>query len=1419
MTKMAIEDGDLPDAVYEAQKRFALAWREGGEPAIDDYLGDAQHRHLLLAELIPIDMECRLLRSLPVALDDYQRRYPDHFADAGRAANLVQIWAELDSRRAEATRPMAAFSAGMTVGPFKLRESLGDGGMGVVYVADQLEPVRRRVAVKFIKPGPASSQILARFEQERQALALMDHPNIAKVLDAGTTDTGAPYFVMEYIKGEPITHYCDVARLTPRERLELFIPVCQAVQHAHQKGLIHRDLKPSNILVALYDGKPIAKVIDFGVAKATGSKLTDQTVYTEAGKVLGTPEYMAPEQAELTNLDIDTRADIYALGIVLYELMTGSVPFGRTPRQPVDLLGLLRMIKDVEPTKPSTKVSTLEVDSEAAKARRTDPKKLAGQLRGDLDWIILKCLEKERSRRYESATDLAADIERHLRNEPVLAGPPSAAYRVRKFVGRYYRPLAVAGLALSVMGVLATVSWNQVLQSRRRAEDALAVAKAANAETAEQRNKEKEASRQLREVLSYSTFRLAHHPSEMVDQNGARSALLTIPAEHRDWAWWHFYNSLRGGYAELLGHSDQLQALAFSPDGKWLASASFDSSVRIWNALTGVEHLTLPVRVGRVFALRFDPNSRSLIIAYSRPDDSPQFLWSKYPENPSCLLSRWDIATGQLQVTDGVDGNLNGVSFNHDGTEFVSAVSKTTDFRSSEDGRSYSFRSIHDVRVFSSTTLKQLRAFPGRLAATFSPDGSLIAAFSNDECKHIRLIDSKSGAIRVELPWEKYHRSTDSGYDPACPGLEFTPDGKYLAASGKGFVLWDYRSATEKLVRRDWFNGRICPDGSHVVVDHRGGFVFASLNADQEIPLRGAGPLIALSPEGTRIATAGSYCSIALHDLRSPVQLPNFTYRASGNENVGRPIVNPATNTLAFLDSVNAQFCVCDFGSGDLIKSLPQTERNLGSGSINRFGTVLAFSDMTSTHVWNCKTGAKLATLSVGTYDALLEMHAISLSDDGNLVAITAGKAVVIHDMTTGMSRRYEVASPATFVTLSPDGVHFASGHIDGSVIFWDRIAGKPLWSTRSSNAITAIAFSQDGSQIISGTFGGAVLVWSVDGGREIARLRSEGANSVWAVAIGKDGRTAVAGGEDKVISIWSLPSGKIKTSLEGHAKPIRFVGFTEDDAKLISADDCTVITWDAANTTLPLAVLHGHTDHVRDVAFSPDGRWLASLGGDQKARLWGCVEWECVHQIPSVLCNEVACAVGQVRFDSKGEVLRIFAGSDVDCLLRNHFTTRPAESKLVWQQDRHRHPTKEWVAVPHGRDIHIFRPKTSDRDLATVRAKNRIDVQWHRREAQTSAKANSPYAVAFHLSWVATALPSETRVWDELEEACKRLGSWSPMLLACDRVLAANPTFQAIVERRDDFRKREAPSKSIPADGKSDLINTPPSLDHSPDS
>jgi serine/threonine protein kinase len=388
------------------------------------------------------------------------------------------------SSAADLDPPLMFTAPGTMIGPYKLLEPIGEGGYGTVFMAEQTSPLHRKVALKIIKAGMDTRQVIARFEAERQALALMDHPNIAKVFDAGMTDTGRPYFVMELVKGMPITKYCDAHHIEPRQRLELFMQVCQAVQHAHQKGIIHRDIKPNNVLVAQYDGNPVPKVIDFGVAKATGQALTDLTMFTGFGDVIGTLEYMSPEQAEVNQLDVDTRSDIYSLGVLLYELLTGTTPLEHKRVMKGGLLEMLRVVREEEPPRPSMRLSMTEQLPSISANRGVEPKKLSGLVKGELDWIVMKALEKDRGRRYETASGFATDLRRYLDDEAVQACPPSTRYRFRKFARRNKAALTTAALVCVVLLLGTVISSWQAIRATRAERAAAAEAKRAKTEEA-----------------------------------------------------------------------------------------------------------------------------------------------------------------------------------------------------------------------------------------------------------------------------------------------------------------------------------------------------------------------------------------------------------------------------------------------------------------------------------------------------------------------------------------------------------------------------------------------------------------------------------------------------------------------------------------------------------------------------------------------------------------------------------------------------------------------------------------------------------------------------------------------------------------------------------------------------------------------
>ena len=428
------------------------------EQNIDSIFGAAveitsdEERDLLLQEACGSNVELR---------DRVERLLRAHAAAGG-------FLPEQGDRTVDAS--LTSERPGNQIGPYKLRERLGEGGMGVVWAAEQSTPIRRKVALKVIKPGMDTDAVVARFEAERQALALMEHPNIARVFDAGTTEHGRPYFVMELIRGVPITQYCDENRLTVHQRLALFVEVCKAVQHAHQKGIIHRDVKPSNVLVTLHDGAPVPKVIDFGIAKALSQRLTEKTIYTRVHQAIGTLAYMSPEAAELSGLDMDTRADVYGLGVLLYELLTGTTPFDKKRLEEAALHEACRIIREEEPPRASTRLTTLgETATALSSQRNTDPRDLAQLVHGDLDWILVKALEKDRTRRYESASAFAADVRRYLNNEPIEARPPSTWYRLRKYSRRHRSLVAGVSAMLGILIVSSVVAISGWIVAQRAA--------------------------------------------------------------------------------------------------------------------------------------------------------------------------------------------------------------------------------------------------------------------------------------------------------------------------------------------------------------------------------------------------------------------------------------------------------------------------------------------------------------------------------------------------------------------------------------------------------------------------------------------------------------------------------------------------------------------------------------------------------------------------------------------------------------------------------------------------------------------------------------------------------------------------------------------------------------------------------------
>ncbi|MBX3396054.1 MAG: protein kinase [Phycisphaerae bacterium] len=696
-------------------------------------------------------------------------RPPADWADAGaaRSGSHRASGADTDSQSTRLAQGQTGNEqVGQVLGRYKLLEKIGEGGFGTVWVAEQTKTVRRKVAIKIVKAGMDTREVLARFEAERQALAVMDHPNVARVFDAGATASGRPYFVMEFVPGVPITTYCDSARLKIRDRLGLFMDICSAVQHAHQKGVIHRDLKPGNILVTLLDGKPVPKVIDFGIAKATIGKLTEHSLYTEMGRLIGTPEYMAPEQAGTTGLDIDTRADIYSLGVLLYQLLTGTLPFDAATLRGAGIDGLARIIKEQEPPKPSTRLLTLTTEKvnrtknatpeTIRKTHDTDIRALTRELRGDLDWIVMKAIEKDRTRRYESASAFAADLQRHLTGEPVVAAPPSLAYRASKFVRKHRGPVtAVSAIGAVLIGATIglTAMYRHARQNAREAEEQTRIAKSNESRAVEEFERAEtamaslEKERQRAELEEYiAKIGAAQLTMSVHSWPEARARLDSCPPNMRGWEWRYLRSKAEVIHLTLPGCSPTV-----SPDGKLVLTRSEDKTAKLWDADTGQQHGETMRHERSVNSAVFSPDGKLVLTASS--DDTAKL---------------WDADTGQQHgETMRHEDWVSGAVFSPDGKLVLTRSSdKTAKLWDADTGQQHGETMRHEGWVS---------------GAVFSPDGKLVLTRSED--KTAKLWDADTGRQHGETM--RHERSVNSAV--------FSRDGKLVLtrSSDKTAKLWD----------------------------------------------------------------------------------------------------------------------------------------------------------------------------------------------------------------------------------------------------------------------------------------------------------------------------------------------------------------------------------------------------------------------------------------------------------------------------------------------------------------------------------------------------------------------------------------------------------------------------------------------------
>jgi len=1307
---------------------FEDAWREAEAPVLQEFVARVglRHQENLVKELLPLDVEYRLKSEECLDFGLY-REYGEEKVESAKkiAAQILEARLFKESSGEDDLVQTLSHNDGVAVarpthessqiGPYKLLQKLGEGGMGTVWMAEQEKPVRRRVAIKLIKNAITDKQVIARFEAERQALSMMDHPSIARVLDAGTSESGNPFFVMELVRGIAINEYCDRNKLTPDQRLEIFVPVCKAVQHAHQKGVIHRDLKPSNVLVQMQDGEPVAKVIDFGLVKALdqSQRLTDKTMFTEFGQVVGTLQYMSPEQATMDAMSVDTRTDIYSLGVMLYELLAGSTPVEKETLEQNAMLRVLEAIREKDPPKPSHRLSSAgEKLTTISELRQIQPTRLQQILRGELDWIVMKALEKDRTRRYESASAFAQDIDNYLNGDAVQARPQSSWYQLQKFARKNKGLVAsivaiglllLAGIAGTSFGLVqANLKTAESIEERKRADVEKDRAEENANRALEMESVAAVEAERAQKSEAKANFQLAIARWDAGRTGEAREQLQLIPEKYRESFEWNLCNrQFLGSDLTLYGHSKSVNCVSLSPDGQWIVSGGEDKSIKLWSQVTGAEICTFRGHTEGVHGVAFSPDGTRIV---SGSGDSTVKLWD--------VQNKREIAT-----LEGHEDSVSGVAFSPDGQQILSG---------SWDG---------DVILWETGTGKELKRFVGRTdddndvrfyrkkgasvrknsrvtCVQFSLNGLQVAAGRMND--NIDLWNTKTGQKMYRI--DSYERRDDWRFDTAISDISFSPDGTQFASRSQSKVrLWDLKTG-EEVLENNWSPSvgkgvAYSPDGTWVASGNRDGRILVKdTKTGKEIySLKGHSNdvmTIVFNVDGSRIISGGADGTVKVWDVKN------------GSCNFG---VEPQKYSWALAFSDDGSKFASGSGVGEVTIWNSQTRKKIStfgeigvgiqSADFSPSGEYIATGNQDdSAKIWSVETGKLLRTLR-GHKDSV---RGVEFSPDGKWIATgSADFTAKIWDLETGkiVHSLEGHGFNVTCLNFSPNGKKLLTGAWDDHAVLWDLETGEQelaVWCHH--RAVSSVAFSPDGKKFACGNTFGVLSVWDAKNGQELY-FRQAHPREVFSVAFTSNGTRIVTGSDDDTIKFWEADTGREIYTL--HTEASKLTEFSPDGQQMVSSNsDESLEVWDA-NLGQEVHYLKGHQKEVNSVTFSSDGKRIFSESASERL-VWD-VEKRAIIATPDVL-NEGS----KRRISSNGRWLVTFFGRDV----------------LLVDLDYKNTPNEQ-----------IYRS-----------SKAKLDLVWHQSQAKKNELEKNWLPATFHWGWSMKADPDQTTSHDGLHASFEKL-------------------------------------------------------------